>query len=392
VTLPRTRVALIRAGGCWRNSGSGRAASHRRTSGDADEHIETALAECTRAEANLGSLIRGLTHLTAGARAARDANTSLLRELDSVRELLGKSHAHELMLRHRVQSLEQQLENAEREATLAHGRFIEQEDLFLAQLLTDHERELIDLRRKLVRAEVRNLRALELDLPAEGPEESLIIPREIAERPDSLDELALARAAASPLGPEPAAGEDAPLRTAPISTMPPPPDFHAEGEIEPEPISTIPPPPSYDPFATHLPGKADERRSGIVELAPAATESEPPPSRGPESKPVGALLLKTISVGPGPLIPKRADAQPAPNRTPGILDVALESLPLLFDDEITEVKTVDVPASRPDSKPAIKQKPDPSTRPLVGYSLGSNEVAEEHIDTSRISSRPPNRS
>ena len=84
--------------------------------GEADDHIEAALAECTRSEANIGSLIRGLTHLTAGARAARDANTALLRELDSVRDLLGQSHAYELVLRHRVQSLEHQLEAAEHQA------------------------------------------------------------------------------------------------------------------------------------------------------------------------------------------------------------------------------------------------------------------------------------
>src|SRR5262249_9726022 len=148
---------------------------------------------------------------------------------------------------HRVQSLERQLETASRDAALARSRFIEQEDRFLAELLTDHEREVSDLRNKLARAEARNLRSLELDLSS-GPEESLIIPREAAERPDSLAALALAERART-AEPVPEA-EEAPLRMAPISTMPPPPDFQAESAIEPEPISTIPPPPSYDPEAT----------------------------------------------------------------------------------------------------------------------------------------------
>jgi hypothetical protein len=385
--------------------------------GEADEHIEAALAECTRAEANLGSFIRGLTHLAAGANAACEANATLLRELDQVRDLIGQSHAYELVLRHRVQSLEHQLEIASRDAAVARTRFIEQEDRFLAELLTDHERQVSDLRNKLARAEARNLRSLELDLPS-GPEESLIIPREAAERPDSLAALALAERARAA---EPVAeAEEAPLRLAPISTMPPPPDFHAESAIEPEPISTIPPPPSYDPEATRAAAALraeDERRSGIVELAPGPVSEPPPSSRAPDSKSGGTLMLKTISVGPAPLIQRRRrEEEPAPpsNRAPGIFDVDApfpavsgETLPgiqrseallppVLLDDEIdeiTEVKAaVDLPESRRDSKPVLKPKPDPATRPLVSYSLGSEDVAEEHVDTSRVSSRPPTRS
>jgi len=250
---------------------------------------------------------------------------------------------------------------------------------------------------------------------------SLIIPREVAERPDSLAALALAeRARAAEPMPQ---AEEAPLRMAPISTMPPPPDFQAESAIEPEPISTIPPPPSYDPEATRAAAALraeDERRSGIVELAPGPV-SEPPPSappssRAPDSKSGGTLMLKTISVGPAPLIQKRPrEEEPAPpsNRAPAIFDVDApfpavsgETLPgiqrseallppVLLDDEIdeiTEVKAaVETAESRRDSKPVLKPKPDPSTRPLVSYSLGSEDVAEEHVDTSRVSSRPPAR-
>jgi hypothetical protein len=47
------------------------------------------------------------------------------------------------------------------------------------------------------------------------------------------------------------------------------------------------------------------------------------------------------------------------------------------------------PGERP-SSPAIRVKPDPSTRPLVGYSV--TEASEDHVDTSRITStRPPQR-
>jgi hypothetical protein len=34
----------------------------------------------------------------------------------------------------------------------------------------------------------------------------------------------------------------------------------------------------------------------------------------------------------------------------------------------------------------LKQKPDASTRPLVGYSMGNESVETEHV---RLSSKPP---
>jgi hypothetical protein len=57
------------------------------------------------------------------------------------------------------------------------------------------------------------------------------------------------------------------------------------------------------------------------------------------------------------------------------------------DTDITIASPSQTTPARHESKPHLKQKPDPSTRPLVGYSLGSDEVAEERIDTSRIGTR-----
>ncbi|HVW30350.1 MAG TPA: hypothetical protein VHC69_33560 [Polyangiaceae bacterium] len=195
---------------------------------ETDDHVESALAECTRTEANIGALLRGLSHLMAGATAAREANTALLHELDAMRELLGRSNENELTLRCRVQSLERALETTERDAALSRAVLIEQEDLFLAELLTDHERELAALKHALAEAQ----------------------------------------------------------------------------------------------------GTA----AGVAAAHVALTA---------EAAPITAL--------------------PAPEEAP----------------------------IRRDSKPALKQKPDPSTRPLVGYSLGEGDVAEEIIDTSRLDLRRP---
>ena len=39
--------------------------------------------------------------------------------------------------------------------------------------------------------------------------------------------------------------------------------------------------------------------------------------------------------------------------------------------------------------PALKQKPDPATRPLIDYSLGGNGVLSETLEGARLSSKPP---
>jgi hypothetical protein len=279
---------------------------------EADGHMEAALAECTRAEANLGSLLRGLSHLTAGASAAREANVTLLTELDTMRALLGRSNEFELRLRHRVVMLEQALETAEREANVARALLIEQEDLFLVELLTDHERQIATLERRLAEAQVASDRALTPPLLPSGiappPQRSESLPQLGA-----LDELALEGSEFEHRATE----EERDSRIVPISTMPPPPGFSPEE-------------------------------------APSARSEPPPPApRAPESRPIATLMLRTISIGPAPLHQGPAEASPP----------------------------------RHDSKPNLKQKPDPATRPLVGYSLGSDEVAEERIDTSRLGTR-----
>jgi hypothetical protein len=117
-----------------------------------DELAELAVAESVRTEANLSLLLRGLHHLQSGAEAARSANASLARELDTLRELLARGHAEEMALKHRVVSLELALDSSKRDAVMSRAFFIDQEDAFLKELLTDHEREVRELRRQLSEA------------------------------------------------------------------------------------------------------------------------------------------------------------------------------------------------------------------------------------------------
>jgi hypothetical protein len=102
------------------------------------EQLELVLVESTRAEANLGLLLRGLKHLAGGANAAQEANALLLQELEQLRFRVGKVYANESVLQQRVHTLENALETAahERESWLA------QEDAFLAELIDDYEQKL----------------------------------------------------------------------------------------------------------------------------------------------------------------------------------------------------------------------------------------------------------
>ena len=346
---------------------SGIPPAHERTwaaptvAAEAGGHIEAALAECTRTEANLGSLLRGLTHLTAGATAAREANEALLQELDTIRQLLGRSNEHELSLRTRVRALEQALENAERDAALARALLIEQEDLFLAELLTDHERELEALERRLLEVQSAPPPAL-----PQAPDGVNVPPRsDVRDLMHTLDELALDGSELPGFERE----EQRESTVVPISTMPPPPEFEADAALGR--ISTMPPPPGFEP----------ELSPPSQPLVVASTD--PPPPRSHDSSRIAMLTLRTISIGPA-APPLTAATSPTPDATAEETTApdAVAAEPLSAGDEAPP---------RHDSKPALRQKPDPSTRPLVGYSLGSEDIAEEIIDTSRLGSRPTNR-
>lgn len=116
---------------------------------DGVERLERALANVTRTEASLGLLLRGLRHLAADAAAARDANTGLSRELDELRVHLARSTQEEHALRYRMGQLEQLLDISRHEAAREREFLVEQQDLFLVQILSDHERQIADLRRLL---------------------------------------------------------------------------------------------------------------------------------------------------------------------------------------------------------------------------------------------------
>jgi hypothetical protein len=218
------------------------------------EQLELVLVESTRAEANMGLLVRGLSHLAAGASAAREANAVLVQELEVLRTRIGKVYESESLLQKRVQLLENALDAAARER----DSWLIQEDAFLAELLDDHERKLLDIER------VQERRLAELDR--------------------TLDELRLQRDAAR----------------------------------------------------TEVTRMIYERDAAVALLNEPIASTERAPSLPPSS---------------------------SSNRLP--------------------LGSVKLP------KPALKSKPEASSRPLVGYSMAREQVAEERLEGSKLSSRPP---
>jgi hypothetical protein len=120
---------------------------------DTRGRLEAVLSDVARTEANLHALLRGLRHLTAGANAALDSATQLFAEVEALRESVDRSELDEaLTLRARELALE--LEASRAEAARERRFLIEQQDLFLSELIDDHERQLEALE---TRADVSDL-------------------------------------------------------------------------------------------------------------------------------------------------------------------------------------------------------------------------------------------
>ena len=128
--------------------------------------MEMALAGVTRTEANLGLLIRGLKHLAAGALAARDANTELTNQLDELRSHLMRKNEEEHALRFRMGQLEQLLDVIRHEGAREREFLIEQQDLFLVEILNDHERQVANLQRAITDAAPRAADARQSEIDA----------------------------------------------------------------------------------------------------------------------------------------------------------------------------------------------------------------------------------
>jgi hypothetical protein len=113
------------------------------------QRMESALANVGHTGANLGLLSRGLKHLLQSAEAARAANTELMHELEELRIHLSRSHEEEQAMRFRMSQLEQLLSVIRHDTTREREFLIEQQDLFLLEIMTDHDRRVSELEHRL---------------------------------------------------------------------------------------------------------------------------------------------------------------------------------------------------------------------------------------------------
>ncbi len=416
---------------------------------ESDARLQAALAASARAEASLNGLFRSIQSLGSGVGGAREANESLTQELEALRDMLGAASEQQVAYKQKVLLLEQALDRTRKEAERDRAFLIEQQDAFLVILIDEQEAELrrrdsdletlrgrvTELERR-VPASVSNFAAVPSEAPtlppptspfadhevrragdvtltsAVSPPPSEIDRAERAELERTAQKLAedreRARETVQRLQAQRDEAQSAVLRVTKdrddalqqvhrlkaelggprISSRPssvesrrdsasfraaaPDADILTLDGLELEarlahPVSSSQPAPS-----PAQPG---------LQATSSGEPSVPPRSSSNPGAPISSVLNPPLS---NPLdscaLPTRLSPPPARISPP---PAARDSQP---PEELRRALT-SPPASTPtSSRPVLKQKPDASTRPLVGYSMGTESVETEHV---RLSSKPP---
>lgn len=365
-------------------------------------HLEAALAASSRSESSLGMLMRAVRDLSAGVSGAREANLQIVREMECLADMLGGANERQLALRNRVVFLERALEKAQQEASAERAYILDQQDSFIAGLMDDHEEVVAELRRELEAARARPSQRptpapeLELELSTlrselsltRGDVEKLLHERERTR--ETLLKLQAQRDEAQAAVVKATRERD--LARSQVSDSRISRGFSdAVKQALPSSSGSPPAPPTSSP--RHEP--AADRRDAPTEPPPKRISLTPPPASPRDGlRPLSLDMTHRVTDPDEPLpeglrqavLPpsgsmtsvKPGDAARATNDTPTIRPAApegpAESLAAM-GQKLTS------------SMPPLKMKPDPSTRPLIGYSITESEP--EHVDTSRIVSRPP---
>jgi hypothetical protein len=348
-----------------------------------DLHFRAAVEAGNRAGASLSELSKMAAELSGGVIGVKRANEQLLLELSTLQAMLGSANEQQLGLERRVAELEQELlalrEQAERERQF----LIAQQDDFLAALVEEHEEALTaarpspsdtqrlgpdasELAQKLAKAE-----AARLELAAE-----CLRARETLARAQIQRDEAQARAAARERERDELRAEASMLRarlgmTRSPSTLPPP-------TVAPRPPSFRPPP------ALEL--DAGELDSALHPRPPAPRLAMPTPAYG------SASALPRISTQPGLGRPKASEPAPPADFGPPSADGTPPPparAPITPPPEPRVMSAANLPPSQLPLQPVLKQKPHPTSRPLISYSLGEDRVRSEMLEGARISSKPP---
>ncbi len=371
-----------------------------------DARVQAAIAASTRTEASLSQLMRAVQSLSAGVSGAREANVQLVRELEKLREMLGDANQNQLTLKNRQKALEKALEEAHEAAARERVFLTEQHDQFITSLIEDHERVVTELSQELEQARERASKNPEPRPETSGVpssaklseaqlREQLVaaqrnIDKLVGERERTRETLLRLQAqrdeAQSSVVKLTRERDQARAELGQLKIQQGMSDAMREagrvGSLPPAALSA--PKPSSSPTASSKPLSPQSSRPA------ASASSRPGPSTVPTSRPPLSNLPPTAGVprpsGSPSFQPSTRSTAPMPTGTAA----ARTTSPLRASPppaELAAALTVPIkpstpPISEAPVSPPIRPKPDPSTRPLVGYSL--TDSGEERVDTSRI--------
>lgn len=390
---------------------------------ESDARVQAALAASARAEASLSGLFRAIQQLGNGVGGAREANESLTLELEGLRDLLGAASERQRIFERKLAELELVLDRTRKEHAQERAFLIDQQDLFLVKLLDEQELELKQrdgelaaLRARLAEPEEGGhasrdeaalaptlpqasappapVRLALLDRPAEAASSEL----EWAERAElerTAQKLAedreRARETVARLQTQRDEAQNAVARIAKERDE----ALYEIHRLKSElggpriPLSTRPPSGEVRPISSSARAQGAFLSLGQLDIEARLDQPvEPasvPASSSRVAQPISSVLNPPRDHARSSPIPSRLSPPPSRLSPP---PSARNSPP---PEELRRALTS--PASTPakgTSQPALKQKPDPSTRPLVGYSLGTGSVEPERLEgAERVSSQPP---
>jgi len=391
---------------------------------ESDARVQAALAANARTEASLTGLFRAIQQLGNGIGGAREANESLTLELEGLRDLLGAANEQQQILERKIAELERVLDRTRKEHKEERVFLIDQQDLFLVKLLDEQELELKQrdgdletLRGRLAELERRNQVALAPTLvqpsAAPTPVPSAQLDPPVASTDSELDraERAELERTAQKLAED---RERARETVARLQTQ------RDEAQNAVERISKERDEALHEihrlkselggpriPLSTRPPS-TETRRDSSPTRAPAAPltleqearfnaalpASSPAASSAPPSSPAASSTSESRKGQPisSVLRPPRSNphASPIPSRLsppPPRLSPLPASLP---PEELRRALTSSSPVRpSPDSRSGLKQKPEASTRPLIGYSLGTGSIEPELLEGATLRSPIP---
>lgn len=356
-------------------------------SAEDEQTVQAALLASTRAEATLSSLYRAIQQVTAGVSGAREANDQLAAELQRVREMLGASNEQRLSLKSQVLLLEQQLVELRDEAIREREFLLAEQDKFITGLLEEHDgvvnRLVHEREEAIARAKASDTLPPQrrntspgmgegghhtpvpgrLSDPGVDPERN--IERLMAERERAREVLRRlqtqrdeAQQALTKMTEERDAIQAELARIAPARVASPRPAMSMQDIRRTQPAVPLAVHRTTDPAPP-------EQNSAIGESVEIEDRVTAPPDAPTHE---AAIVASRPSIP----VPRPLSSQEAPTDPP------------------KRPQHTAAPISPP--KPPLPRKPDPTSRPLGGYSMSGEALGEHDVDTTPAQSvRPPRR-